>query len=163
LIGFRGYATLRAEVKRMKPKIVLAWSGGKDSTMTLYTLRRSRRYPIAALLTTVNEHYQRISMHGVRQMLLEQQASLLGLPLHPVYLSQTSSNDEYEARMEAALRIFQAQGVEAMAFGDIFLEDLRATASATWLASACRGCFPSGNTTRANWCRPSFDSASRQS
>jgi uncharacterized protein (TIGR00290 family) len=126
----------------MKTNILLAWSGGKDSTMALYTLRRSRRHSVAALLTTVNEHYQRISMHGVRQTLLERQAAALGLPVHPVYLSQTSSNDEYESRMEAALRIYQSQGVETVAFGDIFLEDLRAYRERNLTRIGMSGLFP---------------------
>jgi uncharacterized protein (TIGR00290 family) len=126
----------------MKTSILLAWSGGKDSAMTLYTLRRSRRCTVAALLTTVNEHYQRISMHGVRQSLLEQQAAALGLPVHPVYLSQTSSNEEYEARMEAALRSYQSQGVEVVAFGDIFLEDLRAYRERNLARIGMSGLFP---------------------
>ncbi len=126
----------------MKTNILLAWSGGKDSTMTLYTLRRSRRYTVAALLTTVNEHYQRISMHGVHQTLLEQQATAIGLPVHPVYLSQTSSNEEYEARMEAALLAYQAQGVGAVAFGDIFLADLRAYRERNLARIGMSGLFP---------------------
>lgn len=109
----------------MKEKVLLSWSGGKDSSMTLYELRRSQPYEVAVLLTTLTETYDRISMHGVRRELLEQQAEAVGVPLHTMYIPQNASNDIYEARMRETLTYFQGEGIQTVAFGDIFLEDLR--------------------------------------
>jgi uncharacterized protein (TIGR00290 family) len=106
--------------------ILFCWSGGKDSAMALHTLLQQGDVQIAALLTTVTEGYDRISMHGVRRELLHQQAQSIGLPLHEVLIPPQCVNPTYEARMEEALRIYLNQGVSKVAFGDIFLEDLRA-------------------------------------
>jgi len=106
--------------------ILFCWSGGKDSAMALHTLLQRSDIQIAALLTTVTEGYERISMHGVRRDLLERQAQSIGLPLHEVRIPPQCVNPVYEARMEAALRISLEKGVRKVAFGDIFLEDLRA-------------------------------------
>src|SRR6266853_546599 len=109
----------------MPEPIIFCWSGGKDSAMALHALRQDN-VPIAALLTTVTETYDRISMHGVRRDLLVQQAQAIGLPLHEVRIPPQCINAIYEARMEEALRIHYDAGVRTVAFGDIFLEDLRA-------------------------------------
>jgi uncharacterized protein (TIGR00290 family) len=93
--------------------------------MALHTLLQQREIKIAALLTTVTEDYNRISMHGVRRELLHQQAQSIGLPLHEIFIPAQCVNPIYEARMEAALRHFLEEGVRKVAFGDIFLEDLR--------------------------------------
>jgi uncharacterized protein (TIGR00290 family) len=106
--------------------ILFCWSGGKDSAMALHTLLQQSDVEIVALLTTVTEGYERISMHGVRRELLHQQAHSLGLPLHEVHIPPQCVNPIYEARMEEALRIHFEKGVRKVAFGDIFLEDLRA-------------------------------------
>jgi uncharacterized protein (TIGR00290 family) len=106
--------------------ILFCWSGGKDSAMALHTLLQQQQFGVTALLTTVTEAYERISMHGVRPELLLQQAESIGLPLHEVRIPPQCVNPIYEARMEQALRIFYDQGVRRVAFGDIFLEDLRA-------------------------------------
>jgi uncharacterized protein (TIGR00290 family) len=106
--------------------ILFCWSGGKDSAMALHTLRQQHDVQIAALLTTVTEGYERISMHGVRRELLERQAQSIGLPLHEVRIPQQCGNPIYEARMEEALRVYREKGVRRVAFGDIYLEDLRA-------------------------------------
>jgi uncharacterized protein (TIGR00290 family) len=106
--------------------ILFCWSGGKDSAMALHTLLQENEFRVAALLTTVTEGYERISMHGVRRELLERQAHSIGLPLHEVRIPPQCVNPTYEARMEAALRTHFDQGVRKVAFGDIFLEDLRA-------------------------------------
>jgi len=105
--------------------IVFCWSGGKDSALALHTLLRQNNVRIAALLTTVTEGYDRISMHGVRRELLQRQAESLHLPLHEVFIPPQCVNSIYEARMEEALRVFFKQGIRRVAFGDIFLEDLR--------------------------------------
>ncbi len=106
--------------------ILFCWSGGKDSAMALHALLQQNDFRVTALLTTVTEDYERISMHGVRRELLLQQAESMGLPLHEVRIPPQCVNPVYEARMEEALHIHYQQGVRKVAFGDIFLEDLRA-------------------------------------
>jgi len=105
--------------------MLFCWSGGKDSAMALHALLSQSDVRIAALLTTVTEGYDRISMHGVRRELLQQQAESIGLPLHEVVIPPQCVNPIYEARMEEALLSHYRQGVRQVAFGDIFLEDLR--------------------------------------
>jgi uncharacterized protein (TIGR00290 family) len=106
--------------------ILFCWSGGKDSAMALHALLQHNELHVAALLTTVTEGYDRISMHGVRRELLERQAKSIGLPLHEVFIPPQCVNPIYEARMEEALRMHYDKGVRTVAYGDIFLEDLRA-------------------------------------
>lgn len=106
--------------------ILMCWSGGKDSAMALDSLRKDAPHHVAALLTTVTEGYERVSMHGVRRELLAAQAAALGLPLDEVRIPPQCVNPVYEARMEAALQRHLANGIRRVAFGDIFLEDLRA-------------------------------------
>jgi uncharacterized protein (TIGR00290 family) len=106
--------------------ILFCWSGGKDSAMALHALLQQPRSHVTALLTTVTEGYERISMHGVRRELLALQAESIGLPLHEVRIPPQCVNPLYEARMEGALRVYYDQGIRKVAFGDIFLEDLRA-------------------------------------
>ena len=105
--------------------ILFCWSGGKDSAMALHALVQQKEFHVAALLTTVTEGYERVSMHGVRRELLERQAESVGLPLHEVRIPPQCINPIYEARMEEALRVHYKKGVRKVAFGDIFLEDLR--------------------------------------
>jgi len=109
----------------MTEQVLFTWSGGKDSAMALYELLQNKRYEIASLLTTVTEDYDRISMHGVRRILLERQAQSLGLPLDIVYITRNSSNEEYEAKLKEKLIQYKGRGVSLVVFGDIFLEDLR--------------------------------------
>jgi uncharacterized protein (TIGR00290 family) len=110
----------------LKEKVVLAWSGGKDSAMALYALLRSGRYDVVSLLTTICEQYGRISHHGVRVELLKQQAAALGISLHELYLPQINcSMEDYEAAMEKVMLEYKEKGILTVAFGDIFLQDLR--------------------------------------
>ena len=106
--------------------ILFCWSGGKDSAMALQVLLQQQQFRTTALLTTVTEGYERVSMHGVRRELLQLQAESVGLPLDEVRIPPHCPNSIYEVRMERALRVFYDQGVRRVAFGDIFLEDLRA-------------------------------------
>ncbi|MBA2341745.1 MAG: diphthine--ammonia ligase [Pyrinomonadaceae bacterium] len=106
-------------------KILMSWSGGKDSTMALLQLQRERWDKIAGLLTTITTDYDRISIHGVRRELLHRQASALGLPLYEVAITKDATNEEYEREMKAALETRRGEGVDAIAFGDLFLEDIR--------------------------------------
>jgi len=105
--------------------VLFCWSGGKDSAMALHALRQASDCRVTALLTTITEEYDRVSMHGVRRALLERQAESLGLPLHPVLIPPQCINQTYEERMKEALAQHFARGVRRVAFGDIFLEDLR--------------------------------------
>src|SRR5271157_2528841 len=105
--------------------VLVSWSGGKDSAIALYEILKTQNYQISALLTTLTEDYDRISMHGVRRILLEQQAASLGFPLEKVFISKNSSNEEYESNMGQALTKYKDAGVTSIVFGDIFLEDLR--------------------------------------
>ena len=111
--------------KVVMEKVVCSWSGGKDSAMALHEVLKTKRYEVLALLTTLTEGYDRISMHGVRRALLEEQAKSLGFRLEKVYISKDSSNVEYESKMRFALEKYVAKGVKSVVFGDIFLEDLR--------------------------------------
>jgi uncharacterized protein (TIGR00290 family) len=108
-----------------KEQVVLSWSGGKDSAMAAYQLLASQKYEIAALWTTVTEDFHRISMHGVRRELLEQQADSLGIALQTMLVPKDCSNEIYEARMRQMLTHFRAQGITKIAFGDLFLEDVK--------------------------------------
>ena len=123
-------------------RVLFTWSGGKDSAMALYELETADGYEITALLTTVTEDYDRISMHGVRATLLEQQAQSLRLPLEKVYLTRNSSNEEYEERMRDKLMQYRDQGVFSVVFGDIFLEDLRKYREDNLAKIGMRGVFP---------------------
>ena len=108
-----------------KKPVILSWSGGKDSCLALNELRASPQFHVEALLTTVTRDYGRISMHGVRTALLERQAESLGLPLRQVFISKGATNAEYEGCMAAALSAFRSRGIETVAFGDLFLEDIK--------------------------------------
>lgn len=105
--------------------VLFCWSGGKDSAMAMHVLLQDPLIRVVALLTTVTEGYDRISMHGVRRELLQLQAQSIGLPLHEVFIPQQCVNSIYEARMDDALGEHLARGIRKVAFGDIFLEDLR--------------------------------------
>lgn len=126
----------------MVQKILVAWSGGKDSAMALYEIQRMPGIEVVGLLTTVTEGYDRISMHGVRRSLLEQQAESLGLLLHRVDIPPDCVNAVYESRMQAALERWQRRGVEAVAFGDLFLEEIRRYRESNLARISMRGVFP---------------------
>jgi len=106
-------------------RVVVSWSGGKDSAIALYEILQNHNYRVAALITTVTEEYDRVSMHGVRRILLERQAASLGLPLEKVFIPKNASNEVYESRMAAVLIQYRDAGVTSVVFGDIFLEDLK--------------------------------------
>lgn len=106
-------------------KILLSWSGGKDCSLAHYYIQKAKAYEIVALLTAVTDGYDRVSMHGVRRTLLERQADSLGLPLQKVYIPRESTDKDYESRMREVLLAYQGKDINAVAFGDIFLEDVR--------------------------------------
>jgi uncharacterized protein (TIGR00290 family) len=122
--------------------LLLSWSGGKDSALTLRALQRSGRYRVRALLTTVTEGYDRVSMHGVRRRLLQAQASSIGLPLEEVWIPRDSSNAVYGERMKAVLEKYLDLGVTRVGFGDLFLADIRAYREARLREIGMKGVFP---------------------
>lgn len=124
-------------------KVLLAWSGGKDSMLALHALQADPGYEVAGLLTTIADDYRRISHHGVRERLLEQQTDALGLPLEKVYLPASScSNAQYESCMERVLTQHAARGIQRVAHGDIFLADLRAYRERNLAKVGLQGLFP---------------------
>jgi len=110
-----------------REKILLGWSSGKDSALAFYQLQKSDTYEVMALLTTVSKEHERISMHGTREVLLDQQAASLDIPLAKVYVSRDHSTpmQEYEAKMQEALLKYQRLGISRIAFGDLYLEDIK--------------------------------------
>ena len=125
-----------------KEKVVFCWSGGKDSALALHRLQQCAEYEIVSLLTTCNEHFQRVSMHGVRLELLERQAEALGLPLEKMFVSQRSSNEEYLTKFESISKSHKARGVTAYVYGDIFLEDLKRWRDENLSRMGLRGLYP---------------------
>ena len=123
-------------------RAVFTWSGGKDSAMALYELQMADSYEVTALLTTVTEDYDRISMHGVRAALLERQAESLRLPLDKVYITRNASNEDYEAAMSDKLLHYRSRGIHSVVFGDIFLEDLRKYREDNLAKAGMQGIFP---------------------
>lgn len=126
-----------------------AWSGGKDSVLALHALRGcdvgrgpEAPRPVAALLTTVTEGYDRISMHGVRRELLHAQAAATGLPLVEVFIPPQCVNAVYEARMGETMARARAAGIEEVAFGDLFLEDVRGYRERQLAVAGMRALFP---------------------
>ena len=107
--------------------VLLAWSGGKDSTLALAELRRKPTHRVVALLTTVTDAYDRISMHGVRRSILRAQAESVGLPVFEAVLPPEASNEVYDAAWASAIRRARERlgPVEHLAYGDLFLEDVR--------------------------------------
>jgi uncharacterized protein (TIGR00290 family) len=125
-----------------RPRVLLSWSSGKDSAWALHELRRAGDVEVVGLLTTLSEPHDRVAMHAVRRPLLEAQAAAAGLPLWPVPIPSPCSNAEYEAAMEAALARARAEGVEAVAFGDLFLEDVRRYREEKLAPTGVRPLFP---------------------
>lgn len=106
-------------------KVLVSWSGGKDSAWMLHLLRKQPEIQVAGLLTTVNAAHDRVSIHGTRRALLDAQAASLNLPLWPVMLPNPCSNQDYEEAMRKVISRAKSEGIESIAFGDLFLEDVR--------------------------------------
>jgi len=123
-------------------KIILAWSGGKDCAMSLYELHRSKEYEVVGLLTTVTRDYDRISMHGVRRMLLEQQAESVGVPLRKILIPVNCTNEIYEQLMAEEMERLKREGITTVAFGDIFLQDLKDYRERNLAKVGMKGVFP---------------------
>ena len=120
------WAAARDRRRLVRAKAVVAWSGGKDAAVALWRLQRDSRFKVVGLLTTLTSGYDRISMQGVRRVLLEAQAEALGLKVYPVWIPPRCTNRAYEAEMSRVVETIQQEGVRAVAFGDLFLEDVRA-------------------------------------
>ena len=126
----------------MREKVIVAWSGGKDSALALYETLKSGRYEVLELLTTVTKDYNGISIHGVRRVLLEQQANALGFPLEKTFISKGASDEEYENELLKALKRNLDSGVSSVVFGDIFLEDVRKYREQILAKMGMNGIFP---------------------
>jgi uncharacterized protein (TIGR00290 family) len=121
---------------------LLSWSSGKDSAWSLHVLRQNDEVDVVGLLTTVNELHDRVAMHAVRRELLEAQAESAGLPLWPLPIPSPCSNEEYEARMAGLLQRALRAGIRAVAFGDLFLADIRAYREKKLAGTGLRPLFP---------------------
>jgi uncharacterized protein (TIGR00290 family) len=122
--------------------LALSWSGGKDSAFAFWTLAEEERVRPAALISTVTEEYERVSMHGVRSTLLRAQATATGVPLVEVAIPASCTNDAYESRMEGAFASPELSAVDEVAFGDLFLEDVRDYRESRLAAAGKRARFP---------------------
>lgn len=136
----------------MRPRALLSWSSGKDAAWSLHVLRQQGEVEVVGLLTTINRAFDRVAMHAVRESLLEAQAVAVGLPLWKVDIPFPCSNEVYEAAMGEACAKAIAEGVEVIAFGDLFLEDIRAYRIEKLKHTGLRPLFPL-------WGRPTADLA----
>lgn len=121
---------------------VLSWSGGKDSALALHELLMDRTVDVRGLLTTVTDGYDRVSMHGVRTTLVAAQAAALGVPFFTVRIPPRATNEQYERAMLEGFDAIGRDGIEAIAFGDLFLEDVRAYRERLVAESCLRPLFP---------------------
>jgi uncharacterized protein (TIGR00290 family) len=126
----------------MKRRTILSWSSGKDSAWSLHLLRSDPRYEVVALLTTITRAFDRVSMHGVRRELLEMQAAAAGLPLWKIEIPSPCSNVEYDVTMLAAIQRAAAENIECVAFGDLFLRDIRQYREERLSGSGVQPLFP---------------------
>ncbi len=122
--------------------LALSWSGGKDSALALWTLRRDHQLAPGALITTVTSGYDRVSMHGTRRELLVQQAAAAKIPLVEVEIPVACTNEQYEERISRALSSEPLREVETVAFGDLFLEDIRSYREARLATVGKQALFP---------------------
>lgn len=130
------------EAEHVLQQTLMSWSGGKDSALALYEIQHGENYRVAALMTTLTRDYDRISMHGVRRVLLERQAASLGLPLHQIFINKGATNQEYEKEMGAAFSLYRESGIDSVVFGDLFLQDVRDYREAFLARHQMRGIYP---------------------
>jgi uncharacterized protein (TIGR00290 family) len=121
---------------------VLSWSGGKDSALALHALLMDRAIDVRGLLTTVTDGYDRVSMHGVRTELVNAQSTVLGIPIWTVHIPPSATNEQYERATRDALATMRDAGIEAIAFGDLHLADVRAYRERLVAGSGLRPVFP---------------------
>lgn len=125
-----------------KPRVLLSWSSGKDSAWALHRLRQQGEVEVVGLLTTLNEAAGRVAMHAVRDELLDRQARAAGLPVRKVMLPWPCSNEVYEALMSGVFEWANGQGIDEIAYGDLFLEDIRAYREARHAGTGIGTRFP---------------------
>ncbi len=125
-----------------RPKALIAWSSGKDSAWALHEVRRAAEVEVVGLLTTVTQEFMRVSMHAVREALLDQQADALGLPCRKVCIPWPCPNERYESEMARALAEARAGGVTHVVFGDLFLTEVRAYREAKMAGTGIEPLFP---------------------
>lgn len=126
----------------MQKKALMNWSGGKDSALALYHILQNKDYEVKHLLTSLNDSFKRVSMHGVREELLDQQAQNIGIDLVKLRLAETVSMEEYQAKMAETMQPLVASGIRYSIFGDIFLEDLRQHREERLAQIGMKGVFP---------------------
>jgi len=126
----------------MREKVIVAWSGGKDSALALYEVLNSGSYETLELLTTLTKDNDMISVHGVRRVLLEQQAKALRIPLEEMFITKGASDAEYEGELLKTLERHRDNGVFSVVFGDIFLEDVRKYRERILMKVGMKGIFP---------------------
>jgi uncharacterized protein (TIGR00290 family) len=124
------------------PRVLLSWSSGKDAAWALHVLRQQGEVEVAGLLTTLNATHQRVAMHAVREALLDAQAQAAGLPLWKIPLPWPCPNDAYETLMSGVMDRARAEGIAAVAYGDLFLEDVRAYRLARHQGTGLEALFP---------------------
>lgn len=134
----------------MTKKSLMNWSGGKDSALSLYHILKNPEYEVAHLLTSINGAFKRVSMHGVREELLDLQALNMGIDLVKLRLPETVSMEEYQAKMAETMQPLIDSGIKYSIFGDIFLEDLRKHREERLTQVGLKGVFPI-------WKRPSLE------
>ncbi|HUF46696.1 MAG TPA: hypothetical protein VMM93_02710 [Vicinamibacterales bacterium] len=132
--------------------VLLSWSSGKDSAWALHMLRQDPSVRIVGLLTTFNEVYDRVAMHAVRRSVVDAQAAAAGLPLWPVLIPSPCPNEVYEARMRELMTRAHEAGINAVAFGDLFLEDVRQYRESRMAGTGIAPTFPL-------WARPTRELA----
>jgi uncharacterized protein (TIGR00290 family) len=119
-----------------------SWSGGKDSVLALRELQKNDNFEIVALITTITKGYDRVSMHGIRRILLEQQADSIGISLENVFISNNASNEEYESKFSEVVLEYKKVGINSVVFGDIFLQDIKRYREDFLSGIGMRGLFP---------------------
>ncbi|MPZ16692.1 MAG: ATP-binding protein [Luteitalea sp.] len=144
-----------------RSRVLVSWSSGKDSAWMLHVLREQGGLEIGGLLTTLNEAFERVAMHGVRRVLVEAQAAAARLPLRLVPLPWPCTNDMYEARMSEALRAAVADGFTHVAFGDLFLEDVKQYRERQLAGSGLSPIFPLWGRDTTELAREMLDSGLR--
>lgn len=133
-----------------RPRAVVSWSSGKDSALALYETIRTGTLDVVGLLTTITEPFDRVSMHGVRREILEEQACAAGLPLYPVLIPSPCPNEVYERQMAQVVERLRADGVSKMVFGDLYLQDIRTYREEKLAGTGIEPLFPLwGRPTRA--------------
>jgi uncharacterized protein (TIGR00290 family) len=133
---------IQQHILNVVSRVALSWSSGKDSAWALHLLRQSPGIEVVALITTFNQAFDRVAMHAVRRELVERQAELIGLPMWPVDLPWPCTNEIYESKMSIVCQRALAEQVDAIAFGDLFLRDIRAYRERQLEATGLKPIFP---------------------